>query len=36
LRWLENGFSIQTRVTTIETIAIDNPEDLQKISSLKD
>ena len=35
LRWLENGFSIQTRVTTIETIAIDNPEDLQKIISLK-
>lgn len=31
LRWVENGYSIQTRVTTIETIAIDTPEDLNKI-----
>lgn len=31
LRWVENGYSIQTRVTAIETIAIDTPEDLNKI-----
>ncbi|MFD0941464.1 3-deoxy-manno-octulosonate cytidylyltransferase [Pedobacter boryungensis] len=31
LRWLENGYKIKTKITTIETIAIDTPEDLQKI-----
>ncbi|MDR6781672.1 3-deoxy-manno-octulosonate cytidylyltransferase (CMP-KDO synthetase) [Pedobacter africanus] len=31
LRWIENGYAIQTRVTDIETIAIDTPEDLEKI-----
>lgn len=31
LRWLENGFTINTRITKIETIAIDTPEDLEKI-----
>jgi len=31
LRWIENGYAIKTRVTTIETIAIDTPEDLNKI-----
>ena len=30
LRWLENGFTIQTAVTNIETIGIDTPEDLEK------
>ncbi len=31
LRWIENGYQIQTKVTDIETIAIDTPEDLKKI-----
>ncbi|RMG79850.1 MAG: 3-deoxy-manno-octulosonate cytidylyltransferase [Bacteroidetes bacterium] len=31
LRWLENGFSIQTSETQIETFGIDVPEDLKKI-----
>ncbi|WGQ11472.1 3-deoxy-manno-octulosonate cytidylyltransferase [Pedobacter gandavensis] len=31
LRWIENGYAIQTRVTDIETIAIDTPDDLKKI-----
>ncbi|MBE9598205.1 3-deoxy-manno-octulosonate cytidylyltransferase [Pedobacter sp. MC2016-24] len=31
LRWVEYGYAIQTRVTEIETIAIDTPEDLKKI-----
>lgn len=28
LRWLENGLTISTAVTTVETIGIDTPEDL--------
>ena len=31
LRWIENGYPIKTKVTDIETIAIDTPEDLKKI-----
>lgn len=31
LRWVENGYKIKTKVTHIETIAIDTPEDLNKI-----
>lgn len=32
LRWVENGYKILTRVTNLETIAIDTPADLNKIS----
>jgi 3-deoxy-manno-octulosonate cytidylyltransferase (CMP-KDO synthetase) len=32
LRWLENGLKIAVGVTTLETIGIDTPEDLLKIS----
>ena len=32
LRWLYNGYSIYTKITTFETIGIDTPEDLQNIS----
>ncbi|WEK20956.1 MAG: 3-deoxy-manno-octulosonate cytidylyltransferase [Candidatus Pedobacter colombiensis] len=31
LRWIESGYTIQTQITAIETIAIDTPEDLNKI-----
>jgi len=31
LRWIEHGYTIQTALTTLETIAIDTPEDLDKI-----
>lgn len=31
LRWIENGYKIKTAITTLETLAIDNPEDLNRI-----
>lgn len=34
LRWIEAGYRIKTRITRIESIAIDTPEDLSKISGL--
>ena len=32
LRWLEHGYRIQTQITEYESIAIDTPEDLLKIT----
>jgi 3-deoxy-manno-octulosonate cytidylyltransferase (CMP-KDO synthetase) len=34
LRWLENGYVIQTIVTQYETMGIDTPEDLEKIKKM--
>lgn len=32
LRWIDNGFTIKTIITNKESIAIDSPEDLKKIT----
>ena len=34
LRWLENGYQIQTSVTTDEGLSVDTPEDLEQILKL--
>ena len=34
LRWVENGYKIKVAETEIETVAIDTPEDLKKLSEL--
>ena len=31
LRWLENGYKIKVKITTLETLAIDTPDDLLKL-----
>ena len=33
LRWLENGFQIPVGITTTQSIAIDTPEDLSKLTN---
>jgi len=33
LRWLENGYKVYTEITEFESIGIDSPEDLSKLSN---
>jgi 3-deoxy-manno-octulosonate cytidylyltransferase (CMP-KDO synthetase) len=33
LRWLENSFNIKVKLTEFETVAIDTPEDLRKLTN---
>ena len=35
-RWIENGYSILVETTKYDTIAIDTPEDLEKVNNLSD
>ena len=34
LRWLQNGYRIRVAITTIETVGIDTPEDLQRAQEM--
>ncbi|MFM9052313.1 MAG: 3-deoxy-manno-octulosonate cytidylyltransferase, partial [Bacteroidota bacterium] len=33
LRWIENGYTIHAAVTAFESLAIDTPEDLEKVKN---
>ena len=33
LRWIENGYTIHAEITSLESIAIDTPEDLLKVKA---
>jgi 3-deoxy-manno-octulosonate cytidylyltransferase (CMP-KDO synthetase) len=33
LRWMENGYRLKMIVTDYETIAVDSPEDLSKLTN---
>lgn len=33
LRWIENGYSIKAEITSLESIAIDTPEDILKVKT---
>lgn len=33
LRWIENGYSIRTKTTDYETVAVDVPDDLKKLTN---
>jgi 3-deoxy-manno-octulosonate cytidylyltransferase (CMP-KDO synthetase) len=35
LRWIENGYRIKTAATILDTLAIDTPDDLEKVLRLK-
>lgn len=32
LRWIENGYKIKTELTDFESVAVDSPDDLQKLA----
>ncbi|MGZ4056651.1 MAG: 3-deoxy-manno-octulosonate cytidylyltransferase, partial [Bacteroidia bacterium] len=32
LRWIENGYKIKVEITDLESVAIDTPDDLKKLS----
>jgi len=34
LRWLENGYRIQSAITQFESVGVDSPSDLEKVRSL--
>jgi 3-deoxy-manno-octulosonate cytidylyltransferase (CMP-KDO synthetase) len=33
LRWIENGYKLKVEVTDFESVAIDSPEDLKKLTN---